>query len=154
MAYTIDTSCFEQEKVFSTTTLSVFRRFDLFKYNHVDSSRIFVNSLASGHGVSKRGGSRLTNIYNTTIASLNLDHHNSDVELIFFAFYRVINEANKIINNTNPIENPQNTQDENINDAIGLAMFIRAYSYFYLARAFGDVPLIMKVSTLTTTGAR
>lgn len=141
MAYTIDTSCFDQEKYFSTTTLSVFRMFDLFKVYHLDSSRIFVNSLASGHGVSKRGGNSILNISNTTIASLNLDQYNSDVELIFFAFYRVINEANKIINNTNPIENPQNTQDENINDAIGLAMFIRAYSYFYLARAFGDVPL-------------
>ena len=141
MAYTIDTSCFQQEKVFSTTTFSVFRMFDLFKSYHLDSSRIFVNSLASGHGVSRRTGNRLTNIYNTTIASLNLDQYNSDVENIFFSFYRVINEANKIINNTNPIENPQNTQDENINDAIGLAMFIRAYSYFYLARAFGDVPL-------------
>ena len=41
-----------------------------------------------------------------------------------FSFYRVINEANKIINNTNPIENPQNAQDENINDAIGLAMLL------------------------------
>lgn len=141
MAYTIDTSCFEQEKVFSTTTLSVFRMFDLFKSYHLDSSRIFVNSLASGHGVSKRGGNRITTIYNTGIASLNLDQYILDVENIFISFYRVINEANKIINNTNPIENPQNTQDENINDAIGLAMFIRAYSYFYLARAFGDVPL-------------
>ena len=115
--------------------------FDLFKIYHLDSSRIFVNSLASGHGVSKRNGNRVTTSHNMGIASLNLDQYNSDVENIFFSFYRVINEANKIINNTNPIENPQNTQDENINDAIGLAMFIRAYSYFYLARAFGDVPL-------------
>ena len=141
MAYTTYTSCFEQEKVFSTTTLSVFRMFDLFKSYHLDSSRIFVNSLASGHGVSRRFGNRVTTSHNMGIASLNLDQYNSDVENIFFSFYRVINEANKIINNTNPIENPQNTQDENINDAIGLAMFIRAYSYFYLARAFGDVPL-------------
>lgn len=139
-AFTTDTSCFDQEKYFSTATLSVFRMFDGFK-GYYDSSRIFVNSLASGHGVSRRGGSAITNISNTTIASLNLDKYNSDVENIFFAFYRVINEANKIINNTNPIENPQNTQDENINDAIGLAMFIRAYSYFYLVRAFGDIPL-------------
>lgn len=141
MAYTIDTSCFDQEKYFSTTTLSVFRMFDLFKVYHLDSSRIFVNSLASGHGVSRRGGSSLNTSFNMGIASLNLDQYNSDVENIFFTFYRVINEANKIINYTNPIENPQNTQDENINDAIGLAMFIRAYSYFYLVRAFGDIPL-------------
>jgi starch-binding outer membrane protein, SusD/RagB family len=140
-AYTSDTSCFEQEKYFSTVTLSVYRTFDLFKTYHLNSSRIFVNGLASGHGVTKRGGNYLTNIHNSGIASLNLDQYNSDVENIFFAFYRVINEANKIIYNTNPIENPQNNQDENINDAIGLAMFIRAYSYFYLVRAFGDVPI-------------
>jgi Leucine-rich repeat (LRR) protein len=140
-AYTTDTSCFEEEKYFSTTTLSVFRMFDLFKNYQLDSSRILVNALASGHGVSRRGGSRLNTSFNMGIASLNLDQYNSDVENIFFSFYRVINEANKIINNTNPIENSQSAQDENINDAIGLAMFIRAYSYFYLVRAFGDVPL-------------
>jgi hypothetical protein len=140
-AYTTHTSCFEEEKYFSTTTLSVFRMFDLFKSYHLDSSRIFVNSLASGHGVSRRFGSNLNTSFNMGIASLNLDQYDLDVENIFFTFYRVINEANKIINYTNPIENPQNTQDENINDAIGLAMFIRAYSYFYLVRAFGDIPL-------------
>lgn len=140
-AYTTDTSCFDQEKYFSTVTLSVYRMFDLFKSYHLDSSRIFVNGLASGHGVSRRSGNRLNTSHNMGIASLNLDQYNSDVENIFLTFYRVINEANKIINNTNPIENPQNTQDENINDAIGLAMFIRAYSYFYLVRGFGDIPV-------------
>jgi hypothetical protein len=139
-AFTTDTSCFDQEKYFSTTTLSVFRMFDLFKNYNLDSRRIFVNAVASGHCVTRRGGSK-TSIYNTGITSLNLDQYDMDVELIFFTFYKVINEANKIINYTNPVENPQNTQDENFNDAIGLAMFIRAYSYFYLARAFGDVPL-------------
>jgi starch-binding outer membrane protein, SusD/RagB family len=140
-AYTIDNSCFVQEKSFSVVTLSVFRMFDLFKTYHLETSRIFVNALASGHGVSKRSGNRLNTSHNMGIASLNLDQYNLDVENIFFSFYRVINEANKIINYTNPIENPQNNQDENINDAIGLAMFIRAYSYFYLVRGFGDIPL-------------
>jgi hypothetical protein len=140
-AYTTDTSCFEEEKYFSTTTLSVFRMFDLFKNYQLDSSRILVNALASGHGVSRRGGSRLNTSFNMGIASLNLDQYNSDVENIFFSFYRAIISANRIISTASPVENPQNTREENINDAIGLAKFIRAYSYFYLVRAFGDIPL-------------
>jgi hypothetical protein len=140
-AYTTDTSCFDQEKYFSTVTLSVYRMFDLFKSYHLDSSRIFVNGLASGHGVSTRNGSNLNTLHNMGIASLNLDQYGSDVENIFLDFYRAIISANRIISTANPVENPQNTREENINDAIGLAKFIRAYSYFYLVRAFGDIPL-------------
>jgi hypothetical protein len=140
-AYTTDTSCFDQEKYFSTVTLSVYRMFALFKSYDLDSSRIFVNGLASGHGVSTRNGSNLNTLHNMGIASLNLDQYGSDVENIFLNFYKVIISANRIISTASPVENPQNTREENINDAIGLAKFIRAYSYFYLVRAFGDIPL-------------
>lgn len=140
-AYTTDTSCFDQEKYFLTITLSVYRMFDLFKSYDLDSSRIFVNGLASGHGVSTRNGSNLNTLHNMGIASLNLDQYGSDVVNIFLDFYKAIISANRIISTASPVENPQNTREENINDAIGLAKFIRAYSYFYLVRAFGDVPL-------------
>ncbi|MEZ4968621.1 MAG: RagB/SusD family nutrient uptake outer membrane protein [Flavobacteriaceae bacterium] len=60
--------------------------------------------------------------------------------IMWRAFYRAINNANAIISN---IENLDGVSPQSNADAIeGQARFLRALSYFYLVRWFGEVPII------------
>ncbi len=53
-------------------------------------------------------------------------------------FYKVIVSSNKIIEGT-----PVNKEDKALQAVIAEAYFMRGLSYFYLARTFGDVPLVL-----------
>lgn len=57
---------------------------------------------------------------------------------LFMVFYRIINRANFAIENI-----PAHTaiSEEKKNQLIGEAYFLRAFSYFHLARMYGPVPL-------------
>ncbi|CAL1519598.1 RagB/SusD family nutrient uptake outer membrane protein [Chitinophaga sp. MM2321] len=65
------------------------------------------------------------------------------------AFYKVITQANTILYNVPDIpdnaftETPARTR----NKFLGEAYFLRAYTYFYMTRIWGDVPLITQYDT-------
>ena len=59
---------------------------------------------------------------------------------VWVEFYRVIARTNFLLDN---IENAQGKISEDYyNQVVGEARFLRAFSYFYLSRLFGDVPLV------------
>ncbi len=66
---------------------------------------------------------------------------NSTVTGAWAAIYRVINRANQVIAKVAEVNDPQLTPELR-NQFIGEAYFLRALSYFDLARTWGGVPLI------------
>lgn len=71
----------------------------------------------------------------------------ADVTTSYTSFYRIINEANQAIKNipTIPGKDPSLSVAE-AQQFVGEAYFIRAFCYFWLARTFKDVPLILQPS--------
>lgn len=62
-------------------------------------------------------------------------------------FYRVIDQANRCINYLPkvPLEKFTSGNPEQVRKAfLGEAYFMRAFTYFYMARIWGDVPLVLK----------
>ena len=70
------------------------------------------------------------------------NNNNKGVKEAWGMYYAVIKAANLIVNNAGntPIEDK-----EEINVAIGQARFWRAYSYYYMVRIFGPLPIITTV---------
>lgn len=64
----------------------------------------------------------------------NVDPQNATLAGIYAQWYKVLNNANHIIEKTNLI----NTNDSRKQGIIGEARFIRALAHFYLLRAFGQ----------------
>ena len=66
---------------------------------------------------------------------------NSD---LFYAFYQIITRANFAIENV-----PSYTEisEEDLNQLLGEAYFLRAFAYFHLVRMYGPVPLRLKYIT-------
>ncbi|MBR9854318.1 MAG: RagB/SusD family nutrient uptake outer membrane protein [Algicola sp.] len=63
----------------------------------------------------------------------------SDVLTYFFKYgYMIISRSNSVIQNVSEMSN---ISEEKRNQFIGEARFLRAFSYFYLVRSFGDIPL-------------
>ncbi|WEK19963.1 MAG: RagB/SusD family nutrient uptake outer membrane protein [Candidatus Pedobacter colombiensis] len=62
-------------------------------------------------------------------------------------FYKVINQANLVIKNIPGIvAKDPSFSTENANQIMGEAYFLRAFTYFWLARTFKEVPLILEPS--------
>ncbi len=60
-------------------------------------------------------------------------------------FYDVINRANYIIKYATKVaDNDYNFDDELVSQYVAEAINVRAYTYFWLVRTFGDVPLILE----------
>jgi hypothetical protein len=57
--------------------------------------------------------------------------------------YQAINAANNVIDGANSLQEPGFTEEER-NDMIGQALFIRALVYFDLVRTWGGVPLVLQ----------
>ncbi|MEI7582882.1 RagB/SusD family nutrient uptake outer membrane protein [Runella sp.] len=68
---------------------------------------------------------------------------NSTISAAWIAIYRTINRANNVIAKVATVTDPQLTQALK-DQYIGEAYFVRALSYFDLARTWGGVPLITK----------
>lgn len=71
----------------------------------------------------------------------SLSANDTDVRAIWGNFFKVITSSNKIIVGT-PIP-ADKTEAAKYKAVVGEAYFMRALSYFYLVRIFGDVPLIL-----------
>lgn len=83
--------------------------------------------------------SDLNNLY-----SLIYDGTNLHVNQNWNGFYKVIAQANLVLDKVPGINPMDNAQKKRI---LGEAAFIRAWAYFYLVRLWGDVPLITKPIT-------
>ncbi|MCI2082390.1 MAG: RagB/SusD family nutrient uptake outer membrane protein [Bacteroidales bacterium] len=71
----------------------------------------------------------------------NLTINDADFSTPWAGFYGVINDANTLINNV--IIPDDEATAKKWEGVLGEAYFMRALSYFYLVRIFGDVPLIL-----------
>lgn len=76
----------------------------------------------------------------------------ADFDTTWKLFFNVINNANKLINKTVLPENP--TEATEYKKVLGEAYFLRGFSYFYLVRMYGDVPLILKEEDASTNMPR
>jgi len=81
------------------------------------------------------------------IASRQLSADNSNVASAWTAIYRTILSANYIIDAVPGLSDPLLTQAKK-NQFLGEAYFVRALSYFDLARGWGGVQLILKPTRL------
>jgi hypothetical protein len=80
--------------------------------------------------------SDLNNLY-----SLIYDGTNLHINQNWNGFYKVIAQANLVLDKVPGINPMDNAQKKRI---LGEAAFVRAWAYFYLVRLWGDVPLIVK----------
>lgn len=69
--------------------------------------------------------------------------NNADVETTWRQHFNVINNSNKLITN---VVIPEGAKGKEYQAILGEAYFIRALSYFYLVRLFGDMPLILSTT--------
>jgi hypothetical protein len=111
--------------------------FDAFKSNLQYQIIYGGDEIASNHSVGREFVSR-------TLATTNGYH-----AIPWRAFYNAIVNANYLISDLESIENPKLTKTGK-NKGIGEAQFLRAFSYFYLVRLYGGVPV---VSAQGTTGS-
>ena len=95
-----------------------------------------------------RGGLLSPNERKVSVSSLeffnfNVNEFNDEVK--WDDFYKVINVANTVIEYASLAkENDQTFSDVVYNGFIAEAYFLRSLSYFYLVKAFRDVPFILK----------
>ncbi|MDR1646075.1 MAG: RagB/SusD family nutrient uptake outer membrane protein [Tannerellaceae bacterium] len=76
----------------------------------------------------------------------SLQSDNSALAGVWSAIYKTINSANHLIEKVPLVDDPNFTQEER-NDILGQAYFIRALSYFDLSRFWGGVQLVLKPTT-------
>jgi hypothetical protein len=86
--------------------------------------------------------SDLNNLY-----SLTYDGNTQHIINWWNGLYRVIAQANQVLEKVPPIT-PMN--DAQKNRILGEAQFLRAWAYFYVVRLWGDAPLITKPQTITS----
>ncbi len=108
-------------------------------WNNVAFAAIAVESLGSDNTEkgSSTGDATFLNLYD----NFNVTSTDGQLESFWSGQYQNINFANQIIDNL-----PSITMDGTLkNRYIAEAKFVRAYSYFRLVRAFGSIPLRLKV---------
>ena len=76
----------------------------------------------------------------------NLQSDNSALSNVWSDIYQTINNANHLIEKIPQLDDPNFTQEER-DDILGQAYFIRALSYFDLSRFWGGVQLALKPTT-------
>lgn len=92
-----------------------------------------------------KANNELANYYRL---SPSITANTADFDTTWSLFFAVINNANKLINNTVLPSDPD--QAKQFQQVLGEAYFLRGLSYFYLVRMYGDVPLILKAEDAST----
>ena len=92
-----------------------------------------------------KANNELANYYRLTP---NITANNADFDTTWKLFYTVINNSNKLINKV--VLPGDATKAKQFEEVLGEAYFLRGLSYFYLARMYGDVPLILKEEDAST----
>lgn len=82
----------------------------------------------------------------------SISANDKDQATIWTNFYKVITSSNKLINGTPVPADP--TEAAKYNAVLGEAYFMRALSYFYLVRIFGEIPLILDSNTALVSSPR
>lgn len=72
----------------------------------------------------------------------NLVQNDADVNTMWKLLFKAINDANSLINKTTLPEDANAAKE--YQNVLGEAYFVRGFSYLYLVRLFGDVPLLLK----------
>ncbi|MCP3893217.1 MULTISPECIES: RagB/SusD family nutrient uptake outer membrane protein [Bacteroides] len=127
---------------------------NLWQENYGFNCRIMrINVLADDIVGSPTKSGNVLNYYTDLIP--NLFANNDDFFVPWSCFYTTIINSNKIINGT-PI--PTGTENEakakELQSIVGEAYFLRGLCYFYIARLFGDAPLILDNSTVSVNQPR
>ncbi|CAN5855842.1 RagB/SusD family nutrient uptake outer membrane protein [soil metagenome] len=86
--------------------------------------------------------SDLNNLY-----SLSYDGYTGHVANWWNGLYRVIAQANLVLDRVPPITPMDEAHKKRI---LGEARFLRAWAYFYAVRLWGDVPLVTKPQSITS----
>lgn len=96
-------------------------------------------------GTSTSEASENTNLNN--LYALSYDGNNLHVVQWWNGLYRVIAQANQVIEKVPGINPMDEVQKKRI---LGEAHFLRAWAYFYAVRLWGDIPLITKPQTASS----
>lgn len=80
--------------------------------------------------------------------SPNITVNTDDYDITWKLFFNVINNANKLINKT--VLPTDEAKTVEFKEVLGEAYFLRGFSYFYLVRMYGDVPLILEEKNAST----
>ena len=93
--------------------------------------RYFIVNGFSGTFGTGRGGNNVNNLFNRTLMSLK-PTADTDNDKLWERLYRTISRCNAAINNVTT-----GSQNE-LNDVAGHGYFMRAWTYYYLVRLYGD----------------
>ena len=74
-----------------------------------------------------------------------------DAQFLWQGLYQTIARANGAIAAVSTVSNPQTKDEVAFNDVAGHAYFARAWSYFRLARLWGDLPLWLELPSQGNT---
>ncbi len=103
----------------------------------------------SGYWVSGKGN-RNTQADNLNLCSLKPLNAAPYTEKTWTILYQAIGRANELIAYMKPVDAPADNDQIGMNDVVGEAYFLRAFTYFNLVRLWGDVPLRLKPTTPST----
>ncbi|NCC09379.1 MAG: RagB/SusD family nutrient uptake outer membrane protein [Bacteroidia bacterium] len=121
---------------------------DLWQGNYGFNCRLMrINVLADDLiGSPTKAGNVLTNYSNL---NPSLFANNDDFQSPWSGFYTTIFNSNKIINGTPiPTDKEHEKEAKALKEIVGEAYFVRGLCYFYIARLFGDAPLVLDNSTV------
>ena len=104
--------------------------------------RYFIVNGFSGTFGTGRGGNNVNNLFNRTLMSLK-PTADTDNDKLWERLYRTISRCNAAINNVTT-----GSRNE-LNDVAGHGYFMRAWTYYYLVRLYGDVPLWTELPSST-----
>ena len=104
--------------------------------------RYFIANGFSGTFGTGRGGNNVNNLYNRTLMSLK-PTADTDNDKLWERLYRTISRCNAAINSV------ETGSNEELNDVAGHGYFMRAWSYYYLVRLYGDIPLWTELPSST-----
>ena len=112
--------------------------------------RLFLENLFSGLMYTGKGGNRVTTRDMSTLCSLKPGYH-MDAQFLWQGLYQTIARANGAIAAVSTVSDPQTQDEVAFNDVAGHAYFVRAWSYFRLARLWGDLPLWLELPSQGNT---
>ena len=115
-------------------------------YDYMAHGFHYVTNGNSGLFVSGRGNSN-TAADNVNLCSLKPLPNGTRLEGVWSIVYQAIGRANDVIVSLDEVPSPSTVDEKGMNDVLGQAYFLRAFSYFNLVRLWGDIPLRLEPTT-------
>ena len=122
---------------------------DLWQGNYGFNCRLMrINALGDDIIGSPTKAGNVLNYY--TALNPSLFANNDDFQALWSLFYTTIFNSNKIINGTPiPTDVEHEKEAKALKEIVGEAYFVRGLCYFYVARLFGDGPLVLDNATVS-----